>query len=222
MMSEITATAASSSSALTSSIASKSMTMGKEDFLLLMVEQLKNQDPMNPADATEFTAQLAQFSSLEQLFNINETLGDMGDTPGEVQRLSALSMIGDEIVTTSSDFSFDGTNAIKLGYELDAAADQGVLYIRNASGQTVASWPLVNMSTGQQFVEWDGKDDLGNDLPSGSYSVGVSAFQGSEVVGAKTLVQSQVLGVDMTSDGDVLVTASGTFRLADVESVRSI
>lgn len=221
-MSEITATAASSSSALTSSIASKSMTMGKEDFLLLMVEQLKNQDPMNPADATEFTAQLAQFSSLEQLFNINETLGDMGDTPGEVQRLSALSMIGDEIVTTSSDFSFDGTNAIKLGYELDAAADQGVLYIRNASGQTVASWPLVNMSTGQQFVEWDGKDDLGNDLPSGSYSVGVSAFQGSEVVGAKTLVQSQVLGVDMTSDGDVLVTASGTFRLADVESVRSI
>jgi flagellar basal-body rod modification protein FlgD len=89
-ISSITSASANSGS----SIMSQNNAMGKEDFLTLMVEQLKNQDPMNPADATEFTAQLAQFSSLEQLFNINSSLEEMGSSTAEMQRLSALSMIG--------------------------------------------------------------------------------------------------------------------------------
>ena len=207
-----------SSSGLTSSLTGANA-LGKDEFLMLMVEQLKNQDPMNPADATEFTAQLAQFSSLEQLFNVNDNLEDMGDTSGEVQRMSALSMIGKEVVTSASDFDFSGS-ALKFGYDLEAAADSGSLYVRNASGSTVATVSIPDLSAGQHFIEWDGMDDNGNPLPSGSYSLGVAAYSGEEAVVATSLICSEVMGVDLIDGGDMLVTTAGDFRFVDVESVR--
>ncbi|WP_320056021.1 flagellar hook assembly protein FlgD [Desulfuromonas thiophila] len=217
-MSSVTS-ANSSNSALTSALTSGKSALGKDDFLLLMVEQLKNQDPMNPADATEFTAQLAQFSSLEQLFNINDSLDNLSGSTAEMQRLSALSMIGSDIVTQASNFSYSD-EPLQLGYKLESAADQGVLYVRDASGMTVASWPLTDLTAGEHFMTWDGRDDLGNQLPAGDYILGISAFSGEETVSARGLVQSRVLGIDMDSSGDLLVTASGTFKLADVSHVR--
>jgi flagellar basal-body rod modification protein FlgD len=193
--------------------------MGKEDFLTLMVEQLKNQDPMNPADATEFTAQLAQFSSLEQLFNINSSLEEMGSSTAEMQRLSALSMIGTEVVSKGSEFTLKG-ESVKLGYNMDEAAEQGVLYIRDSAGNTVAAKPLAEMSEGQHMLEWDGMGDSGNQLPQGKYSVAISAFNGEDPVAAHPLVQSRVIGVDMVDGTDTIVTDSGEFKLAEIESVR--
>lgn len=204
---------------LTTSLSSGASALGKDEFLTLMVEQLKNQDPMNPADATEFTAQLAQFSSLEQLFNINDNLENMGDTTAEVQRLSALAMIGTEVVTTSSDFKFSGT-PIKLGYELDAHADSGSLYIRDAAGNSVGSFPMDNMETGTHFFEWDGTDGNGKTLINGNYTLGVSAFNGDDAVAAKSLIRSRVIGVDMADGTETLVTDSGDYRYSDVQSVR--
>lgn len=209
----------STGAAFTSALSGGPNALGKDDFLTLMVEQLKNQDPMNPSDATEFTAQLAQFSSLEQLFNVNDNLESMGNTSGEVQRLSALSLIGTEVVTTSSEFRFGG-NPLKLGYDLDAPASEGSLYIRNAAGNTVASFSLSDMDAGRHFVDWDGTDGNGNKLPEGKYTLGVSAFNGDDAVVSTALVRSRVVGVDLIDGGDMLVTDSGDFRLADVESVR--
>ena len=211
--------ASGSATPLTSSLAGGSNDLGKDDFLLLMVEQLKNQDPLDPQDATEFTAQLAQYSSLEQLINANTNLEGMASTSGEVQRMSALSMIGKEIVASASDFDFNGS-VMKLGYELDGAADQGSLYVRNATGSTVATISIPDMSTGQHFFEWDGLDDSGNALPDGSYSLGVAAYNGDESVGATALIRSEVMGVDLIDGGDMLVTTAGDFRFVDVESVR--
>ncbi len=209
----------SSSSKNSSSLMSGQNSLGKEDFLTLMVEQLKNQDPMNPADATEFTAQLAQFSSLEQLLNINTNLDKMGDTSVEVQRLSALSMIGTEVVSKGSDFTFRG-EAVKLGYNMSETAEFGVLYIRDAAGDTVSTKPLLSMSEGQHMLEWDGTGDSGNKLPEGKYSVAISAFNGEDPVAAHPLIRSRVIGVDMLNGKDILVTESGEYRLAEVESVR--
>ncbi len=205
---------------LTSQLSGGDSSLGKDDFLLLMVEQLKNQDPMDPADATEFTAQLAQFSSLEQLFNVNDNLKDMGDTSNEVQRMSALSMIGKDVVTTATDFEFAGT-PVQLGYDLEAAADSGSLYIKNSTGVTVATISLADLGKGQHFVEWDGLDDAGHAVSAGDYSLGVAAYDiDDELVNVSGLIRSEVVGVDMLDSGDVLVTTAGEFKLADVKSVR--
>lgn len=219
-MAEVSSVPGSTTSAdLAKSLTSGSTALGKDEFLTLMVEQLKNQDPMNPADATEFTAQLAQFSSLEQLFNVNDNLESMGNTSAEVQRLSALAMIGTEIVTNSSEFKFGG-DPIKLGYDLDAPADSGSLYIRDAAGNNVGSFPLENMEAGTHFFEWDGTDGNGNTLIDGDYTLGVTAFNGDDAVAAKPLLRSRVIGVDMADGTEMLVTDSGEYRYADVQSVR--
>jgi len=74
-----------------------SKTMGKEDFLRLFTTQLKAQDPLNPMDSTQFTAQLAQFSSLEQLTNINTSLANMVSSQYSLQNVMATGMIGKEV-----------------------------------------------------------------------------------------------------------------------------
>jgi flagellar basal-body rod modification protein FlgD len=103
---------------------------------------------------------------------------------------------------------------------MDEAAEQGVLYIRDSAGNTVAAKPLTQMSEGQHMLEWDGMGDSGNQLPEGKYSVAISAFNGEDPVAAHPLVQSKVIGVDMVDGTDMLVTDSGTFKLAEIESVR--
>jgi flagellar basal-body rod modification protein FlgD len=157
---------------------------------------------------------------LEQLLNINANLDKMGDTSVEVQRLSALSMIGTEVVTKGSKFTYNG-EPVKLGYNMSEAAEYGVLYIRNEAGDTVSTKPLLGMHAGQHMVEWDGTGDNGNVLPQGKYSVAISAFNGENPVAAHPLVRSLVIGVDLIDGKDVLVTESGEYKLAEIESVRS-
>ncbi len=218
-MAEVNSTTSSSNAQLSSALSSGPNALGKDDFLTLMVEQLKNQDPMNPSDATEFTAQLAQFSSLEQLFNVNDNLESMGNTTAEVQRLSALALIGTDVVTASSDFQFSGAE-VQFGYNLEAPASEGSLYIRDAAGNTVATYSLTELDSGRHFLAWDGTDNDGNVLPDGKYTLGISAYEGDDAVAATSMIRSRVIGVDLVDGADVLVTNSGDFSLAEVESVR--
>ena len=81
--------------------------LGKEDFLTLLVAQLQNQDPMNPEDATEFTAQLAQFSSLEQLFNINESMESLASAQIQSDRFATMDLIGKTVSYQDGDFSIE-------------------------------------------------------------------------------------------------------------------
>src|SRR5210317_754089 len=80
----------------------KSNVMGKDDFLNLLITQLQNQDPLKPTDSTEFTAQLAQFSSLEQLGNVNENLKQLQDFQASINNSQAVSLIGKEITATGN------------------------------------------------------------------------------------------------------------------------
>ncbi len=79
-------------------------TLGQDEFLTLLVAQLQNQDPLNPTDATEFTAQLAQYSQLEQLFNLNDAMDGLSAAQTSSQKVSALSLIGKEVVVEDSHF----------------------------------------------------------------------------------------------------------------------
>ncbi|MBU8911758.1 MAG: flagellar hook assembly protein FlgD, partial [Desulfobacterales bacterium] len=76
-----------------------SSTMGKDDFLKMMIAQLQHQDPLNPLDGTDFTAQLAQFSSLEQLSNMNTQLETLGLYQSSLNNAQSISLIGKEITT---------------------------------------------------------------------------------------------------------------------------
>lgn len=108
-ISELTSTmqSVSSSTSQSSSDSLSEVSMGKDDFLELLVTQLENQDPLDPADSKEFSAQLAQFSSLEQLYNINDNLAGLEGLTGEMERLGALNMLDKSVVVQGDSFKLE-------------------------------------------------------------------------------------------------------------------
>ena len=196
--------------------------MGKDDFLKLLVTQLKNQDPLKPQDPTEFTAQLAQFSSLEQLFAVNESLEKMAAGSAETERLSALSMIGKEVVSEGGRLRYSG-EPLNLGYRLDTPAHEVSLHVLDDSGRNLASIPAGETGTGEHFVSWDGSGLDGNQLAAGEYQLVVKAVDANEeATPASALVKSTITGLEMAGGQNKLVSAAGDFLLKDIVSVRDI
>jgi len=206
-------TAATASSAKTSTSTSATKTadiMGKEDFLTLLVAQLQNQDPLNPDDPTEFTAQLAQFSSLEQLYNLNESMAGLTTAQANSEKLSALSLIGKEVSYNGSSFTYEG-DPIAVGYQLDGIASGVTLSLQNADGKTVKTLEAADteLKSGNHFITWDGTDMDGKTVADGTYKIVLSATAASSggSVAAAALISSEVTGVDLSNG--MLTTKAG-------------
>ncbi|ORJ63519.1 flagellar hook assembly protein FlgD [Geothermobacter hydrogeniphilus] len=203
--------------AATGNIASQAL--GKEDFLQLLVAQLQNQDPLNPADATEFTAQLAQFSSLEQMFTMNESLQKLSSLSGDMERLSALGLIGREVTAQTDLLKFEGA-PIELGYRLPDSAARVTVHILDANNNTVATLAPPSKLAGEHFLSWDGTADNGVTVPKGSYRLAVNALDSEDrTIETVPLVRGTVSGVDLDPSGSSVVTGNGSFLMSKLLNV---
>jgi flagellar basal-body rod modification protein FlgD len=193
--------------------------LGKEDFLNLLVTQLKNQDPLNPSDPTEFTAQLAQYSSLEQLYNLNDRMAAFESVQSGFERLSALSLIGKNVVAESGAFRFDG-EPVELGCRFPQDIERATVYVKNEAGQVVDEVALTAPSAGEEFFAWDGG---GGELPAGNYHLEVIGTRedGSQVAGI-CLVGSRVTGVNFQESENTLLTTNGPVSAVDVTRVNNL
>jgi flagellar basal-body rod modification protein FlgD len=183
--------------------------MGKQDFLTLLVAQLQNQDPLNPDDPTEFTAQLAQFSSLEQLFTLNESMNNLVTANANSDRLTTLSTIGKDVAYTTSSFSFSGS-PVEIGYQLDGKASEVTLQLQ-LDGVTQATLKGTRLGAGNHYLTWDGLTKNGAVAPVGKYKIVVSAKAAEgATIAANPLIKSEVSGVDLGGDsGGTLITEAG-------------
>ncbi len=196
--------------------------LGKEDFLILLVAQLQNQDPLNPSDPTEFTAQLAQYSSLEQLMSVNQNIENMAAAAQGQQQLSALGLIGREVIVDRGDFQL-GDSAVTLGYSLDARADRVELHVQDSRGNSVAVIKPTELSAGTHFISWDGTDRNGLPVPKGNYKLSVLALDSREEgIPNQPLLKSVVTGVDLDGGKSILVTGCGNYALSSVKSIREL
>lgn len=189
-------------------------TLGQDDFLTLLVAQMQNQDPLNPADATEFTAQLAQYSQLEQLFNLNESMDQLSVAQNNSQRISALSLIGKEVLVEGSSFSLADAS-VELGYRVDGLVGDAELQIHNAEGKSVAAIALSDLTEGNHTLTWNGKDDQGNPLEPGTYSAIIKASTAGDGDDASVvpLVRTEVTGVNLEGAAPMLVTTTGEYTI---------
>lgn len=181
--------------------------MGKDDFLTLLVAQLENQDPMDPEDATEFTSQLVEFSSLEQQYNTNESLETLILAQQESDRFAAVDLIDRSVSYAGNTFTFDDS-PVSLGYQLDGPATSVTISIQDEAGATVATLHPTDLETGNHFVEWDGMNDNGELVEPGKYTIALqAAAQGEDAsIAVSPLVQSLVTGVDFSSSsGDAII-----------------
>ncbi|MBW2369013.1 MAG: flagellar hook assembly protein FlgD [Deltaproteobacteria bacterium] len=149
--------------------------LGREAFLTMLVAQLKHQDPLNPMDGTDFTAQLAQFSTLEQMFEVNDNLEEMKGTMGPDGNENLLDYIGKEVTVDNSKVNLIDGNASGGYYTLEALSSV-VVNIFDGNGLQVASIIGGTKNAGTHAVEWNGTNDYGDMMPDGSYTYEVVAI----------------------------------------------
>jgi len=152
----------------------QSLGMNKDDFLKLFVTQLQNQDPLNPMDGNEYIAQLAQLTQVEQSYNTNSNLQKMISMMNDSAALSAVSYIGKEITAAGSEVALTAGTDAKIAYAVPKAAEQVTVTIKDASGATVRTLTQGPTAAGNVSLTWDGRNDAGTALPSGTYTIAVS------------------------------------------------
>lgn len=180
-----------------SAAAAKSKELGKDDFLTMFVAQLKYQDPLNPMQGQEFAAQLAQFSSLEQLFNVNETLQTLKSTGEDASRLQALDFIGKEIIAKGDALQLQQGEVAVGNFELEKAAECSVA-VMNEDGYLVRTLSLGVLDAGSHSFQWDGHDGSGNLQSPGTYRFSVIGKTATgELVNGDPRISGKVTGVNL-------------------------
>jgi flagellar basal-body rod modification protein FlgD len=201
------------------SVGSSSLT--REDFLMLLVTQLQSQDPLNPQDSTEFTAQLAQFSALEQQMNSNELLMQLMSLEAAVANTNSASFIGRNVTAYSEEIGVHEGNISQVQVNLLSGADDVTITIRDGSGATVRVIEMGSLDSGMHDIEWDGTDMVGNPVSDGSYTFSVEATANGEAVETEPIVFGLVEGVEFDTNGTFLIINGERVALANIIAVES-
>jgi flagellar basal-body rod modification protein FlgD len=171
--------------------------MGKNDFLRLLTVQLQNQDPLNPMDQQKFAAELAQFSQLEQMSNMNKSLDSMNGNKPDEKKFYAASFLGKEVVSagTSLKLREDGELST-IPFKLEKDAKDLVIRILDQKGQIVKQIQKENIGRGSQTITWQGDMQDGQTAAKGDYSIQVYAWDKNAVpVNTKTMSSGLVQSV---------------------------
>ena len=192
----------------------------EDKFLTLLVTQLKNQDPLNPLDNAQLTSQLAQMSTVTGVNQLNTTLQSLTSSYQASESVQAAGMIGHNVLTAGSTMVLSNGSAV-LGVDLASAADSVKITIKNDGGVAVHTMDIGAQAAGTVPLQWDGKDDDGNQLANGNYSFSVLATQGGVAQTTATALTLGTVGsVSTNAQGVKLnVTGVGAISLSDVKQI---
>lgn len=196
--------------------------LGKEDFLKLLVTQLANQDPLAPSDPTQFVSQLAQFTSLEQLVNVNQGLDVLAISQTAATSAQMVSFVGKEVLFSSSQLLVDSPGEDQqLRFELADDAESVTITLKDASGKVVRTLEAGGLEAGPQEIAFDGDDDGGNPLAEGTYTFEVQANSaGGGTVAVETRSKAYVTSITFVNGYPELVLSDGrTVTLGQVVEV---
>lgn len=214
----------SSSFVNTAATAQGKASLGKDDFMKLMISQLKNQDPLSPLDGTQFSAQLAQFSSLEQLSNLNAYMKQSIDANAvltqSINNTLITGLIGKEVKINGGDLQLRGQENIVLGYNLPVEAKTAQIKIYNESGSLVRTIDGVPTNSGNSKLSWNLTDNNGNKLPNGNYKFEVNAMNnGGDKISMDLFKIGMLDGVRFTGQGTVLIVGGAEYSISDIAEV---
>lgn len=171
-----TGTAGSGNAAGQASKAASAGGMTQSDFLKLMTAQLQAQDPTNPVDNNQFVSQMAQFSQLQSSQDMVSAVNTLNSTVNGAlqtsQVLGSSNLVDRQVVVPASTINYSGT-AVSGAANVTVPGKLTVNII-NANGDVVRTMAVDAPSSGLTQFSWDGKDDTGNALPSGSYKMAAS------------------------------------------------
>lgn len=195
---------------------------GTEDrFLKLLVAQMRNQDPLNPLDNAQVTSQLAQINTVRGIEQLNRSMATVAANSGAVSPLSAVGLLGRQVLVAGDDFEWSGSNGsasnpdpsapdistgeaktVRVGFELPATARTVRFEIVDAKGEVVHARDYDAPEAGVHSIDWDGVDTAGGDVAAGRYRLrayGIDDSGGESRI--TTLVPARVNGINQAADG---------------------
>ncbi|MBC8465440.1 flagellar hook capping protein [bacterium] len=185
----------------------------KQDFLKLLVAQMRHQDPMSPMEGTEFASQLAQFSSLEELQNLGQKLENSLQADmllaQSINNTMAATLIGKNVNAAVNNVHFKGEEDTEISFELTTRSKEVTIDILDENGLTLRTIKTKGMDEGVNNVAWNGTDDRGNLVPLGDYSVVISAqISDHSSIPVQPVVSGRVSGVRYI-DGSPMLKVNG-------------
>ena len=188
-----------------------------QTFLTLLTTQLKNQNPLDPLDTNQFTAQLVQFAQVEQQLKSNDQLSTLVSLQKTAQNTAALEFVGQTVGVSGATAAM--TNGSATWNLVVPKPATGTVTITSATGQTVYSG-AYSMNAGTSPFVWDGKDSSGLQWPDGNYTLSVTAQDASgQPVAVPTEIDAVVDSADLTQTPPVLSIAGQNYTLDKIKRV---
>lgn len=195
--------------------------LGKDAFMKMMLAQMKNQDPTNPTPSHEMAAQLAQFSSLEQLSNINTSIEGLKQATAPSGNYQALAFIGKKVSGDGSSVTrIKGDTKHDFSFDLQGDAIKAKITVKDAAGNVVRTLQATNLKKGQNSIEWNGLQEDGTPARAGEYKFAIEANASSgQKVYAKTTFEGRITGMNFGAEGPILMVGKKQVRMSEVKKI---
>lgn len=202
---------------------SRAATLDQNEFLTLMLAQLKAQDPSKPVDSATFLGQLAQISQVQGLAQLNDSFSSLASSISSNQALQASSLLGRSALVSSGSALLGSSGGVTGAVDLPASSGRVAVNIFDASGALVQQINLGAQPQGLADFTWDGRLANGARAPAGTYSIGAQYAGGDgKAVSATTLINSTVQSVTMGSGNSrftLELAGAGSVPFANVRRI---
>ena len=195
--------------------------LGQEQFLELMTAQLQNQDPLKPMESGDFLGQIAQFSTVEGIGDLNDAFAGLSQSLVSNQALQATSLVGRKVLAPTGVAALSQGGSISGNVELPAASGELVVNVYDQAGQVVRRLELGSQPAGPVEFQWDGLKNDGQFASPGTYFISAEASMDGQFESVETLLASEVRSVTLSNSGGLLLDLDGIGSL-DFSEVRQI
>jgi len=175
--------------------------LGQEQFLKLLTTQLQNQDPFKPLENGEFLGQIAQFSTVSGIQDLQESFKSFASSITPNQGLQAAGLINRNVLVSSDTLTVDA-QGMNGAFDLPSRASQVTVSVYGAAGQVLHSINLGEQTAGVSRYKWDGRLGDGSELPAGKYKVSVDALVNNENVAIKNFADASVESITFGNTGN--------------------
>ena len=191
----------------------------QNNFMTMLITQMKNQDPLNPMDNSQVTSQMAQLSTVSGINQLNSTMSSMMSNYQSSQTLQAANLINQSVVVPGNELTLS-KSAGQFGVQLAAEATNVQAKITNSAGVVIDTMNLGNMPSGVSAIPWDGMTSAGSTAPDGQYTFTITANNGTKAVAATGLAVGTVSSVSNGANGVTLnIPNIGSTSLASVVQI---
>jgi len=187
--------------------------LGQSDFLKLMTTQLMNQDPLQPMENGEFLAQMAQFSTVSGITEMNDSIQNLSESYRSQQLMQASGLINKSALVEGSFAELDPVKGLSGAFMIDKDTDGTQIVIKNLQGEIVHTEQLGIKFPGMHEFKWDGITDDGYPAQPGQYLVEPVALDNGEPYIPTTLVYANVNAISTSPTGELLLEVAGVGNL---------